>query len=59
MTDAQERIFQAASYMAGGMAAAAFASSERGDLSQETMDHIVQLSVLIARQIEVAAKRAG
>jgi len=57
MTEEQERILRAASHIAAGMVAAAFASSERGDLSQETTDHIVQLSVRIAREIEVAVKR--
>jgi len=57
MTEEQERILKAASHIAAGMVAAAFASSERGDLSQETTDHIVQLSLRIAREIEAAVKR--
>jgi hypothetical protein len=59
MTDEQKQILEAAASIAGGMAAAAFTKSERGDLSQETIDHIVQLSVLIAREIETAVKHPG
>jgi hypothetical protein len=59
MMEEQTRIMQAASYIAAGMVAAAFAKSERGDLSQEETDHIVQLSVRIARDLEAAVKRPG
>lgn len=63
MTEAQDRILQAASHIAGGMTAGAFAAgafrnSDKGAAqSKEMIDHIAQISVRIAREIEAAVKR--
>lgn len=55
---AHERILQAASHIAGGMAAGVFAKAEKGPpLSKEMIENIVRTSVNIAQRIDAEAKQ--
>jgi hypothetical protein len=55
-----QELFQAASHIASGMAAAAFAKSQKGPpLTKEIREEIVKLSVRMAREIDAALLRAA